>query len=189
MTTQSRSTRVGSSTRTRSTSSTPSEPSRQSAPAPGAPSHLDELRDEIQIAVRRFPNELFRFSGTWAQLQSEGLIPADREESEGRWPERRREGEFRWSLHRAQPFYAGRWALTLEGPPGLPLRLDMEEKRRAYLKAVHRMTDEGREEASRERKRRVAAREDGAFQAFLKRLLPPSPRARRGGHSGAEVAE
>lgn len=131
------------------------------------------------------------YSGSRAQLEAEGIIPADLE-----WPERTAEvnwmvGDLQFSLRRARPegikgpmavwINGDHWCLGIE-VHGRDFAWHDQRKLKAQADALatelHRRTQAGRREFEAHVRRMQAANHDKAFQVFKTLILPK--RARRG---------
>lgn len=142
---------------------------------------------ELQVVVRPHKLNAWEYRGSRAQLEAEGVIPAETE-----WPDGARrllwdDGRFRWCLSRVRPeglkgpmslWSSGDWwnlrCEVMNGPDYATQRiLDM---RRELAKELYRQSTAGQREWSINWRRYWAAVEDEAFHAFKARvpgLVPP----------------
>lgn len=149
--------------------------------------------DELKIMLRPDWNTTEYF-GTRAQLETEGLIPA-----EIRWPigiarARWNERGFEFVLAHARPdgFDGPRrgwvgcdyWSLTRrwQDCPSYHERV-LRAKAKELRELLYRETSAGREENSRRWRKYIASQEDEAFQAFKRAITdliaPPAKRSQR----------
>lgn len=147
---------------------------------------------EMRVIIRPLRLNFWEYEGTRAQLEAEGVIPADT-----RWPDGTQavyweDGRFSWGLRRKRPeglkgpmklWTRGDWWVLrcdLLNGPDLAMRRILDKKRELEL-VIYQNSPAGiREAYARSERVRDAAR-DIAFQHF-KTLIPcliPPPRGRK----------
>lgn len=145
----------------------------------------------LELHIRIAEDFCVEYSGTRAQLEEEGIIPA-----ETRWPEGRSRSEWRldglrFALgRRLRPGTKGMklsdsdfWCLRFQ-PAQSPHWSEIERKRRAkeHSEWVYRQSEEGSRRRREQRNAVQCAASDTAFQAFLSKipaLAAPPRRSRR----------
>lgn len=137
---------------------------------------------ELRVVIRPYKLDFWEYHGTRAQLEAEGVIPANTE-----WPERSQslywdDGRLRWSLCRTRPE-------GLKGPMKLWTsgdwwnlrcdRLNLDHatqriltKRRELAKELYRQSAAGQREWDLSWSRYWEAHQDKAFQAFKSLFVP-----------------
>lgn len=150
-----------------------------------------------ELAIRYYPGSWIRYSGTRAQLETEGLVPCELQ-----WPCRAatkqwRDGRHEFTLQRARqpgarnaPWAEGNyWDLTIWLSAGRrsPLELAIIEKEMAVRALRHANSSEGRRESEVRYAAVQRANADTAFQAFKSlafALVPPQGGRSSGGRHG-----
>ena len=141
-----------------------------------------EMRITIEIEYG-----FWEYQGTQAQLQAEGIIPAETEWPRGRESVLWEDGRYLWCLRRTRPddlkgpmrlWTSGDWwslrCDLLNGPDIAMLRVI--RKQRELIDEVYRQSAAGHQAGIDRMKRFFASEEDKVFQAFKEKipgLIPP----------------